>query len=47
MVEGRKISSFRDVIAHAYFGVDLTIVWNVVEVKVPELLAAMRQAGVE
>lgn len=46
-VEWRKISSFRDVIAHAYFGVDLTIVRNVVEVKVPELLAAMRQAGVE
>ena len=46
-VEWRKISSFRDVVAHANFGVDLAIVWNVVEAKVPALLAAMRQADTE
>ena len=34
----RRIAGLRDVLAHAYFGVDEDIIWNVVSVEVPALL---------
>ena len=34
----RRIAGLRDVLAHAYFGVDEDIVWNVVSAEVPALL---------
>jgi uncharacterized protein with HEPN domain len=36
-VEWRKIARMRDWIAHAYFGIDPDILWDVIEKKVPEL----------
>ena len=33
----------RDILVHAYFGVDLDLVWDVVETKIPPLRAAVRR----
>jgi uncharacterized protein with HEPN domain len=33
----------RDVLIHAYFGIDDDILWDVVEVKVPELLPQLER----
>lgn len=40
-VDWRRIAGFRDVVAHAYFGIDDAILWDIVSVKVPELISAM------
>lgn len=36
-VEWRKITAFRDIVAHEYFGIDENILWDVVANKVPVL----------
>ena len=39
-IEWRKAAGLRDIIAHAYFGIDDEILWDIVKRKVPEMLPA-------
>ncbi len=37
LVPWRKVAGIRDVIVHAYFGINLNVVWNAVNIRFPEL----------
>jgi uncharacterized protein with HEPN domain len=40
-IEWKKIAGMRDWVSHVYYRVDLDIVWDVIQTKVPELLRAV------
>lgn len=44
-IDWRKLAGLRDVIAHAYCGLDEEILWAVVTSKVPALLGELQRYG--
>ena len=36
-IEWKKMAGLRDILAHEYFGIDLEILWDIIENKLPEL----------
>ena len=42
-VEWQDIKDFRNLLSHEYFGVDLEIVWKIIEDDLPDLMDAVRE----
>ena len=42
-VEWQDIKDFRNLLSHEYFGVDLEIVWKIIEDDLPALMDAIRE----
>ena len=42
-IEWKKISCFRDILIHEYFGIDLEIIWDVLNNKIPTLKKSIKE----
>lgn len=42
-IEWQKVAGLRDLLIHQYFGIDLDIIWDIVQNKVPRLTEDLRE----
>jgi len=42
-IDWQDIKDFRNLLIHEYFGVDLEIVWKIIQEDLPDLLKAVRE----
>ena len=42
-IEWKKISGFRDVLAHGYFGIDVSIIWDIIQNKLNPLKISVQK----